>query len=742
MKDVQQIEAKSGDMLAHFNHDYTAAHARGYECWNTSHKPLEKVLLLKAFKDAGRDRCSHLQEMSTYETPYHTFELHQHGESMDLTALWKSQALTAAMALQPVEEEAEKDTPAKKKKKKKKRRAKNGNKKGAKPWDVRSKKSAKKKEKKKQIDKKGLIEMENDNAGNSDEDEDEASEKGSDISVTPNTVEGDEGEGVDNEDANDNDEKDERSENSAVDKGGSISSEEHAPNDEQEEDEDDDDEEEEEGGSDEDSAGSAIEKELVDSSAIDPSQPLQATSTASPERDTDSPHTVISTSETSQFSFSTQPGHSINQLKKAQKRTNDPDIILDACRYSWRGINAGYIGGDDKSWQRYTREIPIQCHISIEPHNSSSVSGEQVHNNEDEEEGVDAVGGELRATEATLMKLVQPFHYLNLAMENDDDDTRGVKNHLSGLLADAKRIEKEIDVHNESIKSRRNAKNSGNTNDETVGRDSMNNDENEDYVNVPILGDGKSSLFPLRAHINKNGQGSKEEKAVLHAPSDTMDLDCMNSNDNSLEIKDNKEGNRSSSIDPKGRQNMMKDAWGNLHHTPKDDFTPALDQSQNDWKHYQGPPPNYNRLDTNQSFEISDEVHIQSEANQEYCVKIRPSEPLEPNTEYFLVLCNSVPVVPTGSELSHVTSFITAGLVCEDKIIRFTTAAASEMEKKGNEGPNGDGSKKWWQSNVVTDAMMKEQQKDAEFDYLTIDWEALRGQIPLGQEKTTTRWKL
>ena len=38
-------------------------------------------------------------------------------------------------------------------------------------------------------------------------------------------------------------------------------------------------------------------------------------------------------------------------------------------------------------------------------------------------------------------------------------------------------------------------------------------------------------------------------------------------------------------------------------------------------------------------------------------------------------------------------------------------------------------------------AMMKEQQKDAEFDYLSIDWEALRGKIPQGQENTTTCWK-
>jgi len=39
-------------------------------------------------------------------------------------------------------------------------------------------------------------------------------------------------------------------------------------------------------------------------------------------------------------------------------------------RYNWKGINAGYYGGDIHSWQRYTKKLPILCKVDVDPKKS------------------------------------------------------------------------------------------------------------------------------------------------------------------------------------------------------------------------------------------------------------------------------------------------------------------------------------------------------------------------------------
>lgn len=57
----------------------------------------------------------------------------------------------------------------------------------------------------------------------------------------------------------------------------------------------------------------------------------------------------------------------IHLLELTEKTRNVDSLIerLESARYSFNGINDGYVNGDDDSWQRYTSVEPIECRIDL-----------------------------------------------------------------------------------------------------------------------------------------------------------------------------------------------------------------------------------------------------------------------------------------------------------------------------------------------------------------------------------------
>ena len=58
-------------------------------------------------------------------------------------------------------------------------------------------------------------------------------------------------------------------------------------------------------------------------------------------------------------------------LKEKRAHAAARDGALDEIRYSWKGINRGYLGGDACSWQRYTHEVPVDMRIEVRAHKSA-----------------------------------------------------------------------------------------------------------------------------------------------------------------------------------------------------------------------------------------------------------------------------------------------------------------------------------------------------------------------------------
>jgi hypothetical protein len=53
------------------------------------------------------------------------------------------------------------------------------------------------------------------------------------------------------------------------------------------------------------------------------------------------------------------------------------DLRLESIRYYTYGVNAGYHGGDKHSWQRYTRNYPVECRITVTDLHEDDGGGEE-----------------------------------------------------------------------------------------------------------------------------------------------------------------------------------------------------------------------------------------------------------------------------------------------------------------------------------------------------------------------------
>jgi hypothetical protein len=65
-----------------------------------------------------------------------------------------------------------------------------------------------------------------------------------------------------------------------------------------------------------------------------------------------------------------------------------------------------------------------------------------------------------------------------------------------------------------------------------------------------------------------------------------------------------------------------------------------------------------------------------------YELTLTPAAPLEPRTDYLLVLRNGLPVVPIGGTHARLTAYHSAGVMCEDRIFRFRTETKSSYIAK------------------------------------------------------------
>lgn len=55
------------------------------------------------------------------------------------------------------------------------------------------------------------------------------------------------------------------------------------------------------------------------------------------------------------------------------------DLRLESIRYYTYGVNAGYCGGDHHSWQRYTKNYPVECKITVTDVHEEEGGGEEHH---------------------------------------------------------------------------------------------------------------------------------------------------------------------------------------------------------------------------------------------------------------------------------------------------------------------------------------------------------------------------
>lgn len=65
--------------------------------------------------------------------------------------------------------------------------------------------------------------------------------------------------------------------------------------------------------------------------------------------------------------------------------------------------------------------------------------------------------------------------------------------------------------------------------------------------------------------------------------------------------------------------------------------------------------------------------HAHDDLQSHVLLTIKPAQPLDHHTDYFLLLRNGLPVVPVGGTVAPLSAYRSAGVLCEDKIIRFRT---------------------------------------------------------------------
>ena len=70
--------------------------------------------------------------------------------------------------------------------------------------------------------------------------------------------------------------------------------------------------------------------------------------------------------------------------------------------------------------------------------------------------------------------------------------------------------------------------------------------------------------------------------------------------------------------------------------------------------------------------------HAHDDLQSRIVLTMKPAQPLEPHTDYLLLLRNGLPVVPVGPAEAPLCAYRSAGVLCEDKIIQFRS------ESKGN----------------------------------------------------------
>ena len=266
------------------------------------------------------------------------------------------------------------------------------------------------------------------------------------------------------------------------------------------------------------------------------------------------------------------PIKSVGGLTHAkEEEDSDKSSALEACRYSWRGVNDGYVNGDNFSWQRYTQELPVPA--VVETKRDFSVTGHQ----EDLS----------RYTESFLKSI------FNISPSSSN-----------------------LDLQDESSKSK--SKNSI-----TLTLPPM---EDLDAVNIPDPSSGKW-------HSHNNVES--------------------------------------------------------------------------------GLVPSHSAI----SGTILDDLVAVSE------VFLLPNEPLKYDTEYLLVLCNGVPVLPLADVQSSFLGYSTAGHVCEDMIIRFRTvpAPAKKKSRKSSKTPSKADAAEMKQS-----AQVIEEKEEKIIDLAAINWDELK----------------
>ena len=128
---------------------------------------------------------------------------------------------------------------------------------------------------------------------------------------------------------------------------------------------------------------------------------------------------------------------------------------------------------------------------------------------------------------------------------------------------------------------------------------------------------------------------------------------------------------------------------------------------------------NREEVDTTMSESFLDEL------SANFHVTIKPAEQLEPATDYFLLLRNGLPVLPTGAAYTGLQQYRSAGTVCEDRLIRFRTETKSHRKTV---------SKTLQHTKHEQDSSVEYQrlQKIAAKDLGKVDWRALKTRVSNG----------
>ena len=326
------------------------------------------------------------------------------------------------------------------------------------------------------------------------------------------------------------------------------------------------------------------------------------------------------------------------------------DAALHAIRYSWKGINRGYAGGDSCSWQRYTNSLPIDTKTELRrvKHDNSN---EQQKTMEDPlaASTPDTVPVPASAS-ASPSKTSLPSEHIPSAQ---------VVAQIAALEQE-QREKKEEFIQIPMLQ-------------EVFGYKAPAESMFENYANdLRPRPRGRPSTTPATSHspasdkVPRLDLKSEEENvdacAVLHLPP-VLHSGNFPSKDEILGLRLGQRADKKGT----GPQWPSRKGEGEATSSPPIAVDPGI---------------SFVLKSTRRNFLRTQAALDEGPTGATYELVLSPLEPLKHDMEYLLVLANGVPVLPAADSLANTYAFAAAGQTSEDYLLRFRTVGAPPSPTK------------------------------------------------------------